>query len=251
LFTLSYLFVSIQKKESLFKTQKHDIFAFGVIFVGTLLKLGRTELFAVLVSVVLTYFYADRISAGTLLKKILKILLVLIIGVVALYFMAHGMFMRIVNGVIAIMYITDDSYSSTLLVRTNTWNVRFQYLMEHGKIAFGLGPYSYDSNLVIDVTDISGTNRGVVSPDSGYSTLLARYGVTGMILYLYGHLRNYILLRKEDSTVCIATASMLIGMLLLSFCGQTAMGNQALLKVGLLFALCVKDINERRSLVTS
>lgn len=241
LFTIPYLLISIVKREYVFSARKKDMFALCVIFGGMVLKLGRSALMAVAISAMLAYLYVDRPSAGKFLMRTVKIMVIAVVGIVLLYFFANGIFQRLADGLVAVLNVSNNRYDSTLSVRTRTMEVRWEYLIEHGKLLFGLGPFSYKASLVIDPYDTYATNRGVFSPDSAYATFLVRYGIVGTGLYVYGFLKNYFRLRKHNPKTYLATASFLVGSLIGGFSGYDALGKQTLLKVGLLVALCAKE----------
>ena len=199
IFTLAYLLIGIIKKQKLFATLQRDMLVFFIVFLGVVLKLGRTELFSVLICLALAYFYADRVTAGRLLKKSMRIIAIIIPLMIVMYFIANGIFMRIISGIMDIFNsFSNDESVSTFATRTSTLYVRWNYLVEQGKLLFGIGPYSYKSTIVVDPYDLYATNRYVLAPDSAYGTFLVRYGIVGTALYIWGNIKNYIVLRKEQ-----------------------------------------------------
>ncbi|WP_027397341.1 hypothetical protein [Anaerovibrio lipolyticus] len=236
-FTLPYLFIRILKHDTLFGSLLRDKIFFGIIFLGVILKLGRTELFSTLIILILVYWGTNRKSLYGSFRKIFKVIGGLIAISVCLFLFANGIFMRLLEGVVAIFNITDLDSDTTLMVRVSTLLVRYSYLLDQGSLLFGIGPYHWQSTLVVDTIDTYGTNRGVFSPDSGYGTLIIRYGIVGIALYIFGYIKNLIKLKEKNEALYISTAMYIVGVLVGTFSGYN---NLEYLYIGLLFSLCIK-----------
>lgn len=241
LFTIPYLLISVVRKDYVFYTRRKDMTALCIILLGVILKLGRGELVSVCASAMIAYFCVDRPSAGKLLKRISKVVVLIIVVMGLMFIFANGIFQRLISGVIAVLNLTNSSESTTLSIRTQTLVVRWNYLLDHNAMLFGIGPYSYKAQLVIDPFDTFATNRGVFSPDNAYATFLVRYGVIGTALYVFGFVKNFFNLKKDKSKLFLALGSLLLGSLIGGFSGYDALGKQTLIKVGLLLALCIKE----------
>lgn len=240
-FSLVYMFAKLLNNECLFGSNYKDKAVFAVLLLGILLKMGRTTIMATILVFVIAYYCATPNSLYGKIIKGIKILAVLMAGLVLMYFFSNGVFMRLLEGIVAIFEITNLESDSTFMTRISTLYVRYNYLIDSGNLLLGLGPYNWKASLVVDAVDKYATNRGVFSPDSGYATFIVRYGIIGTGLYIYGHIKNFFILQKRRNTVCLATACYLLSSLIGGFGGYGAMGDMTLLNIGILFALCIKD----------
>jgi hypothetical protein len=242
-FSVSYLTLCLLKKRYLYSSKSLDFTALLIIVLGIVSKLARTELFCVLLCMLFCYFVADGINVRQILKnspkKILQVILVLLITTFLLYFFANGVFDRIWSGVLAVINVKDSAKGSSINIRVSTLQVRWNYLLDRGQLLFGIGPYSYKSALIVDPYDVYATNRGVLAPDSAYATFLIRYGIVGILIYMYGHIKNAVKLIKKNSKVSLSVAITLIVILIYGWSGYDAMGKQSFIKVGILFAICL------------
>lgn len=241
LFTTPYLLISITRNKKIFRSRKNDLLALGFILLGIVLKLGRGELIAVIASMAVAYLYVDRPSIGRKIQILVKIFIIFFAFSVIIFFLAPGIFQRLLDGLLAVIF---QRQNSTVSVRTNTLLIRWNYLVDNKKLIWGLGPYSYKSKLIIDPYDTYGTNSGVFSPDSAYATFLVRYGIFGTAIYIYGFIKNHLVFLKRNSRISLSIAAFMIGSLIAGFSGYDMLGKQTLLKVAILIGL---SANERLS----
>ncbi len=239
-FTMPYLVMHIVKKESVFKTRKRDILAFVFILIGEIFKLGRTELIAVGMTIILAYYFTDRVSLYQFFKKAVQIVVLVSFVLLMVYIVLDGaVFERLFKGFLAIINISDQEYGSTLLVRTSAVSKRIDYLLEQSKVFFGMGPLHRNYPLIINAADRA--NSGVLCADNAYGTFILRYGFIGTGLYMFGNILNFVKLKKRRSYLCISVAIFLLAVLVHGFGGYEAMGKQTLLKVGLLMGFCIRE----------
>lgn len=241
LFTIPYLLIHLIKKRNVFKRRETDIVLFIVIVIGVIQKLGRIELFAVLFCIIIGYFSIGSKNIRKYLRKMIMVCMILLILLFLLFIFFNGFFTRIFSGILAVFNLGNLRYSSTLRIRFMALLLRFKYIKNNAGLLFGLGPLSRNYDLIININD--GANRGVLASDIAYATFILRYGLVGTGLYIVGNILNFMRLRKEDSYIAIAVGIMMIGILIMGIGGYEAMGKQTLLKVGILFALYIKENN--------
>ncbi len=159
-----------------------DKLIMAAYMVYILLRQGRTSIFAFLVACFLAYLLRKGANVRRILRRIASGAALVLMAYGAICVAWPAMAARLQNGISGVLNMFDSSYASTLAVRTRTLQYRYAYLRNKGAVLFGLGPLHNNYKITLD---ISSANSGIISSDTGYGTLLIRYGIFGIFLYVF------------------------------------------------------------------
>ena len=241
-FTAPFLFIMIIRKNPVFKSTLLDTFAFALICIGTVCRLGRMEIFTVACSCVLALLISDGKDYRKKLIHILGICFAAVVSLAVMYVVANGFFVRLWNGVLGLINFADSSYDSTLSVRTIAVQTRIEYILSNSCAFFGVGPLHRDFNLMgLNTSIYDYANGGVLSSDSAYATFLLRYGFVGTALYVLGLALGGMKLIHGRTPAAIASGVYLFTRLLAGITGYESWGKHALLLIGMLVGVAIKD----------
>lgn len=239
-FLCPLLIYRYQKKEYLF-SKKKDILLLILLLCFLVIKLGRSGLFLTLLIILFSIMDASKINAKKFRNAVFLVPLIAMIGIFICIILFPAYWNRLWEAIISLMKIRDHSYGSTLSVRTSTLRVRYDYLVEHKKLFWGLGPMHNDTKIMFsaDIHDLA--NNSIIASDTAYGSLLIRYGMAGILLYILPYIMcivNYI--RKRDP-FCKAIALYAFSCLIGGITGHAALCFYAPLKFGILLGIVFKE----------
>lgn len=233
------------KKEYFFSAKKDILLLF--LFLGfQVIKQGRTALIATLLIVLFSIIDASGRNKKKIINGLILIPMVAVISafIGSTFFPAY--WKRFEETFVAILNIGNRSYGSTLAVRTGTLQVRYEHLVNCGKLLFGLGPIHNGASLSVSLgaSVYDRANAGVIATDTAYGSILTRYGVVGLFIYVLPYVMciiNYI--RKLDP-FCKSIALYAIGSLIGGMSAHAALCFFAPLKFGILLGIVFKERSE-------
>lgn len=239
IFTISYLYYNILKREHVFNKKK-DIIYISLVLIAVFMRFMRGQIFALIISIVYVYITYKQIKIGELLIKFYKIIIISTILIVIISILMPNISNRFVEGIIAIVNIKDNEYNSTLSVRTNTMKARYEYLEESGNLLTGVGPLHNDYSIIIgNIYD--GANNGVIASDIAYGTILLRYGILGIIIYIYVFMNIFLKSRKSNNYLIKTVGIVSVSMLINGITSNGALCFFAILKISILLGIAFKS----------
>ena len=228
------------KKEYLF-SRKKDMLILSLLIGFLVIKLGRTALFLTLLVVLFAVLDASKRSSKKLKNALVFIILAVIMSVLICSILFPAYLDRLWEAVISLTKIGDHNYNSTLLVRTSTIRVRYDYLMERGKQLWGLGPLHNDTKITLAASIHDHANEGVIASDTAYGSLLIRYGMVGIILYILPYIVCIINYVRKSDPFCKSIALYAFTCLVGGMTGHAALCFYAPLKLGILLGIVSKE----------
>jgi len=231
------------KKKYIFSKRK-DTLLLLLLLGFPVIKLGRAGLFLTLLIVSFSLLDASKKNNKKFKNALFFILLTVIMSVFICIILFPAYWDRIWEAIISLVKVGDKDYSSTLSVRTSTIQVRYDYLAERGKLFWGLGPMHNDTTISLTTSIHDHANCSIIASDIAYGSILIRYGIAGIILYILPYIMciiNYI--RKSDpfcKSIALYAFSCLVG----GLTGHAALCFYAPLKFGILLGIIFKERRE-------
>lgn len=232
------------EKKTLF-SQKKDIILLFLLLGFQVIKQGRTALVATLLIVLFSVMDAS----GRNKRKVINALFLIPTVIIICAFIGNTFFpaywRRLIEVTEAIINIGNHSYDSTLSVRTGTIQVRYEYLLNCGKLLFGLGPLHNEATISVSLgaSIYDRVNAGVLAIDTAYGSILIRYGIIGLFLYVFPYILCIISYIRKTDLLCKSMALYACGCLIGAMSSHAALCFYAPLKFGILLGIIFKERN--------
>ncbi|WP_337489298.1 hypothetical protein [[Ruminococcus] torques] len=221
-----------------------------ILYFGTMvLRFSKMQLGGLLVAMCIAFLTCR----GTQFQKILKQLgiLALLLGIVTIILKIFfpSLFVFFYNGVIGLLNFTDLStvrgqadIPNTMAFRTRTMILRWNFLKQQGRILLGMGPLHNDSAVYLDIYDEA--NQGIIASDIAYGTIMIRYGIIGIIVFIGSIVTFAITMLKQKAFAAKSLGSYCIGILIAAICGHVYLCFQAMLKLAFLIGIVFNILRE-------
>lgn len=134
---------------------------------------------------------------------------------------------------------------NTMAFRTRTMILRWNFLKQQGRILIGMGPLHNDSTVYLDIYDEA--NQGIIASDIAYGTILIRYGIIGIIVFIGSIVTFAITMLKQKAFAAKSLGSYCIGILIAAICGHVYLCFQAMLKLAFLIGIVFNVIREEQT----
>lgn len=228
IFTFSYIYIKILKKDSIFRTRKRTLISFLLITLAIILHLTRTTWIAIIVAVfTCLLFYSRKLFS---IKKVLGILIVSIFIFKVVPNVLPSFVDRLTLGIEQL-----QSNNGTAGFRSDLLETRYQYLMANDKVLLGLGPLNSDYNINFGTATMS----GMYTADSSWSNILIRYGMVGSVLLIISLITLGIKLIKKSTSESVALGLTVLMSLIMGYSGSDALGLDAFLKMGMILGIVI------------
>jgi hypothetical protein len=235
-----------------FFSKKIDIILF-ILYLGTMtLRFSKMQLGGLLVAGCIAFLMCKGTQPLKVLKQIGILLAIVGIFIIILKLFFPNLFVFFYNGVIGLLNFTDLStvrgqadIPNTMAFRTRTMILRWNFLKQQGRILIGMGPLHNDSTVYLDIYDEA--NQGIIASDIAYGTILIRYGIIGIIVFIGSIVTFAITMLKQKAFAAKSLGSYCIGILIAAICGHVYLCFQAMLKLAFLIGIVFNVIREEQT----
>lgn len=216
-----------------------------LLMLTKVLKMSRISIFSLLVVCTIAFLFCKGIRPGIVVRQMLWLILVGIIGTVTLGVTMPQLFVRFRDGIIGILHLNgaSNSTANTMSIRWKTMWDRWNYLGEHNRLFWGMGPMHNDLELVLGGGD-TWPNNGVVAPDIAYAAILFRYGLIGMFIFVGNLLVAAVVAWKNTNLVMKSFGLFLLASLIEGLSSHSSLAFGAFFKIGILFGIAWKSISQ-------
>lgn len=216
-----------------------------LLVITKLLKMSRISIFSLLVVCAIAFIFCKGKEWRTIIRQVLWMTGMGVLGAGMIAMVTPELFIRFKDGIIGVLHLegASNSTAETMSYRWVTMQARWNYLCEHHRVFWGMGPLHND--LVIDLKDsYNWINNGVVAPDITYGALLLRYGVAGMIVFISNLLATVIIAWKNTNIVMKSFGLFILASLIEGLSSNSSLAFGAFLKIGILFGIAWKSISQ-------
>lgn len=221
--------------------KKIDILAL-IFFITTMfLRLSKMAFAALLVGCVIAFVTCKGCNKKTIAKQVGWLVIamggIIILGVLCV----PQMFSYFYEGVIGLLHVFDPTVHSNLTYRTETMAERWNFLEANRRVLFGMGPLHNDST-VFKGAAVNPANTGIIASDIAYGTILMRYGVLGIVIYILSLILFAFTMFRKSNIFAKSLALYCIAILIAAICGHSALCFGAFLKLGILIGITYKAL---------
>lgn len=239
-FSCVFLIIGILNKEYCF-SKKKDILTLLLLFFTVLIKMFKTKLLVMVFGAILGILITRK-TFKKARKKSRKIFICSAIVIAFFVFTSPVLRDRFIGGfsefIIALKENSIDPFHGTGIYRIWLLQSRIRYLQSNGKLLFGMGLVPSDSQVEFFKTgSMVGSMATVYNPDSSYLTLLARYGVVGIVVYISSLIFISRKLFKNKDKISISVAVFLICQIVEGLCGNEMLAQYGPLLMGMMIGL--------------
>ena len=235
-----------------FFSKKIDIILF-ILYLGTMtLRFSKMQLGGLLVAGCIAFLMCKGTQPLKVLKQIGILLAIVGTFIIILKLFFPNLFVFFYNGIIGLLNFTDLStvrgqadIPNTMAFRTRTMILRWNFLKQQGRILLGMGPLHNDSTVYLDIYDEA--NQGIIASDIAYGTILIRYGIIGIIVFIGSIVTFAITMLKQKAFAAKSLGSYCIGILIAAICGHVYLCFQAMLKLAFLIGIVFNVIREEQT----
>lgn len=235
-----------------FFSKKIDIILF-ILYLGTMtLRFSKMQLGGLLVAGCIAFLMCKGTQPLKVLKQIGILLAIVGTFIIILKLFFPNLFVFFYNGIIGLLNFADLStvrgqadIPNTMAFRTRTMILRWNFLKQQGRILLGMGPLHNDSTVYLDIYDEA--NQGIIASDIAYGTILIRYGIIGIIVFIGSIVTFAITMLKQKAFAAKSLGSYCIGILIAAICGHVYLCFQAMLKLAFLIGIVFNVIREEQT----
>lgn len=209
-----------------------------------ILKMSRVSIFALIVVCGIAFLLCKGKDWKSIVKQLLWMMGLGVLGIGMIAIVMPELFVRFKDGIMGVLHLEGASNISadTMSYRWATMRARWNYLLKHQRMLWGMGPLHND--LPIDLEDnYNWINNDVVAPDITYGAMLLRYGVIGGVVFVGNLLAISVMAWKNTNIVMKSFGLFILASLIEGITSHSSLAFGAFLKIGILFGIAWKSVS--------